>query len=173
MGYSKCECQGGGLIRVRVDKDTCIACGNCEATEPAVFSLKNSTYSIVIEDPVAPEHEKTALQAVDECPATAISFEELDEEPQAHSDHEETTSAPVADDVKEQKIETEEKVMKAVVDKDLCIGCGICEGVAPEVFSLATEPYAVVIQDPVAEENYAVARQSAEDCPETAIIIEE
>ncbi len=63
--------------------------------------------------------------------------------------------------------------MKAVVDKDLCIGCGICEGVAPEVFSLATEPYAVVIQDPVAEENYEAARQAAEDCPETAITIEE
>jgi len=57
------------LIRVKVDKDTCIACGNCEAVEPAVFSLENSPYSMVIEDPVVPEHEKTALQAVDECPA--------------------------------------------------------------------------------------------------------
>ncbi|MGB4594504.1 MAG: ferredoxin [Anaerolineaceae bacterium] len=161
------------MIRVKVDKITCIACGNCEATEPAVFSLQNSAYSIVIEDPVTLEHEKTALQAVDECPATAISFEELDEEPEAHTEHEETTPAALAGDVKEQKVETEEKVMKAVVDKDLCIGCGICEGVAPEVFSLATEPYAVVIQTPVAEENQEAARQAAEDCPETAITIEE
>ena len=160
------------MIRVKVDKDTCIACGNCEATEPAVFHLGNSPYSIVIEDPVAPEHEKTALQAVDECPVTAISFEELDEEPRVHSSPEKTTSV-VADDVKEQKVDTEEKVMKAVVDKDLCIGCGICEGDAPEVFSLATEPYAVVIQDPVAEENYVAARLAAEDCPETAITIQE
>lgn len=161
------------MIRVKVDKNTCIACGNCEATEPAVFSLQNSPYSIVIEDPVAPEHEKTALQAVDECPATAISYETLEEEPQAHGKNEKATPAPKAGDVKEQKVETEEKVMKAIVDKDLCIGCGICEGVAPEVFSLATEPYAVVIQDPVAAENQEAARQAAEDCPETAIIIEE
>ena len=159
------------MIRVKVDKDTCIACGNCEVVEPAVFSLQNSPYSIVIEDPVAAEHEKTALQALDECPATAISFEELEEESNSYG-NEETTSV-VADDVKEQIVDTEEKVMKAVVDKDLCIGCGICEGVAPEVFSLATEPYAVVIQDPVAEENYEATRQAAEDCPETAIIIEE
>ncbi len=33
-----------------------------------------------------------------------------------------------------------EKKMKAIVDKDLCIACGICEGI-PEVFSLQREPY--------------------------------
>ena len=159
------------MIRVKVDKDVCIACGNCASVEPAVFTLENSPHSVVIEDPVAPEHEKTALQALDECPATAISFEELEEEEFSRGEVE--TTSVVADDVKEQKVETEEIVMKAVVDKDLCIGCGICEGVAPEVFSLATEPYAVVIQDPVAEENYEAARQAAEDCPETAITIEE
>jgi len=162
------------LIRVKVDKDTCIACGNCEAVEPAVFSLENSPYSMVIEDPVVPEHEKTALQAVDECPASAISYEELEpNEETSVINIEETTPAAVADDVKEPLVNQEEKVMKAVVDKDLCIGCGICEGTAPEVFSLATEPYAVVIQDPVAEENQEAARQAADDCPETAITIEE
>ncbi|HOO58745.1 MAG TPA: ferredoxin, partial [Anaerolineaceae bacterium] len=26
--------------------------------------------------------------------------------------------------------------MRAFVDKDLCIACGVCESIAPEVFSL-------------------------------------
>jgi ferredoxin len=66
-----------------------------------------------------------------------------------------------------------EKEMKAVVDQDLCIGCGICEGIAPEVFSLAAEPYAEVLQDPIAEENQEAAKEAAEECPEAAIAIEE
>lgn len=161
------------MIRVKIDKETCIACGNCAAVAPAVFSLENSPFSVVIEDPVAPEHEKTALQTVDECPAAAISYEELEPNEESNVNIKETTPAAVADDVKEPLVNQEEKVMKAVVDKDLCIGCGICEGTAPEVFSLATEPYAVVIQDPVAEENQEAVRQAAEDCPETAITVED
>ena len=62
--------------------------------------------------------------------------------------------------------------MKVTVDKDLCIGCGICEGIIPEVFSLASEPYAEVLLDPVPEEYWDAVREAAEECPETAIIIE-
>ncbi len=63
--------------------------------------------------------------------------------------------------------------MKVTVDKDLCLGCGICEGLAPEVFSLEREPVAEVLLDPVPEEFWDAVRQSAEECPEEAIIIEE
>lgn len=63
--------------------------------------------------------------------------------------------------------------MRVRVDEDLCLGCGICEGLAPEVFSLANEPFAEVLLDPVPEEYEEVVRQSAEECPEEAIIIEE
>lgn len=63
--------------------------------------------------------------------------------------------------------------MKVTVDKDLCLGCGICEGIVPEVFSLEREPVAEVLLDPVPEEFWALVRESAEECPEEAIIIEE
>ena len=42
--------------------------------------------------------------------------------------------------------------MRVRVNKDLCTACGVCEGLVPEVFSLETEPYAVVLLDPVPEE---------------------
>lgn len=61
--------------------------------------------------------------------------------------------------------------MRAIVDKDLCIGCGICEGIAPEVFSLQTEPYAVVINDPLDESQIDAAKESESECPEGAIKI--
>ena len=63
--------------------------------------------------------------------------------------------------------------MKIKVAEDLCIGCGICEGIAPEVFSLETEPYAVVLLDPIPEEFQDAVREAAESCPEAAIEIEE
>lgn len=63
--------------------------------------------------------------------------------------------------------------MKVKVDEDLCLGCGICEGLAPDVFSLANEPFAEVLVDVVPAEMEDDVRQSAEECPEEAIIIEE
>lgn len=63
--------------------------------------------------------------------------------------------------------------MKVRVDEDLCLGCGICEGLAPDVFSLANEPFAEVLVDVVPAELEDDVRQAAEDCPEEAIIIEE
>lgn len=63
--------------------------------------------------------------------------------------------------------------MKVTVDKDLCLGCGICEGIAPEVFSLANEPYAEVLLDPIPEELQGAVREAAEECPEECIAIEE
>jgi len=63
--------------------------------------------------------------------------------------------------------------MRVIVDEDLCLGCGICEGLAPEVFSMANEPFAEVLVDPVPEEFEEAVRQAAEECPEEAIIIME
>jgi len=65
-----------------------------------------------------------------------------------------------------------EKIMRAIVDKDLCIACGICEGIAPEVFSLQREPYAEVLLDPIPAELEAAVEEAKEECPEGAITIE-
>ncbi len=63
--------------------------------------------------------------------------------------------------------------MKVKVDEDLCLGCGICEGLAPEVFSLANEPFAEVLLDPVPAEFEEAVREAVEECPEEAISIVE
>lgn len=63
--------------------------------------------------------------------------------------------------------------MKAFVDPDTCLGCGICETIAPKVFKLELEPYAKVIVDVVPPEEEARAREAMDSCPEQAISIEE
>ena len=62
--------------------------------------------------------------------------------------------------------------MRAIVDKDLCIGCGICEGIAPEIFSLQNEPYAEVLLDPLPDDMIAAAQDAESECPEGAIKVE-
>lgn len=63
--------------------------------------------------------------------------------------------------------------MKAVVDRDLCIGCGLCEDTCPEVFRLEDDGIAMVIVDTITAELYGPVRDSAELCPVSAIDIEE
>lgn len=63
--------------------------------------------------------------------------------------------------------------MKAIVDPDICLGCGICEGICPDVFSLGSESYATVILNPVPEKFWLDVKDAVEQCPEEAISIEE
>ena len=61
--------------------------------------------------------------------------------------------------------------MKAVVDEDLCSGCGLCEETCPEVFEMKDE-LAVVKVDVVPPEAEDKCKEAAEDCPSEAISIE-
>jgi len=62
--------------------------------------------------------------------------------------------------------------MKARVDADECIGCGLCQETCPEVFELKDD-LAVVKVDPVPAEAEASCREAADSCPVEAITIEE
>lgn len=62
--------------------------------------------------------------------------------------------------------------MKPVVDRDLCIGCGLCEETAPEVFRLGDDGLSYVIdEDPPAELADQVT-EALEICPTAAITLE-
>ena len=53
--------------------------------------------------------------------------------------------------------------MKAVIDRDSCSGCGLCESTYPEVFKLADDGLADVIGDDDVDE--AKLDECIESCP--------
>lgn len=61
--------------------------------------------------------------------------------------------------------------MKPVVDHDLCIGCGSCEDIAPEVFVLRDDGLSYVIAEEPGEGLYGVVRDAADLCPVEAISV--
>ena len=63
--------------------------------------------------------------------------------------------------------------MKASVDKELCIGCSCCTGTCPEVFELGDDDKSQAKVNPVPSEAENSCREAADQCPVSAIKIEE
>ncbi|AWI05104.1 ferredoxin [Clostridium drakei] len=62
--------------------------------------------------------------------------------------------------------------MKANVDKDTCIGCGLCPDVCPEVFQMDDDGKAKAIEDEVPSVEESSAQEAADQCPVNAISVE-
>ena len=62
--------------------------------------------------------------------------------------------------------------MKVTVDEELCVGCGACVDICPEVFDLEDD-MAKVLTNEVPGELEESASEAAEACPVDAIIIKE
>jgi ferredoxin len=62
--------------------------------------------------------------------------------------------------------------MKAIVDEEACIGCGLCAETCQEVFEMADDKARAKV-DEVSEEFAETCREAAEDCPVEAIQIED
>ncbi len=69
--------------------------------------------------------------------------------------------------------------MKAKVNKDLCIGCGACAAIVPDVFQIGDDGLAEVITDnevketEVSKDLIDEVKDAAEGCPTSAIEISE
>jgi ferredoxin len=62
--------------------------------------------------------------------------------------------------------------VKAKIDAELCVACGLCAETVPEVFAMEDDK-AVVTPNIIPAELEAKARQAAEECPVEAIEIEQ
>ncbi|NLY31294.1 MAG: ferredoxin [Firmicutes bacterium] len=63
--------------------------------------------------------------------------------------------------------------VRLYVDQDLCISCGACVGICPEVFDWNDDEKAHVIVDPVPEDLEDDALEAQESCPTEAILDKE
>jgi len=62
--------------------------------------------------------------------------------------------------------------MKAILDRDGCISCGVCVETCPEVFRMAQDGIAEVYKEDVPSENLEKAIEAQESCPVSVIKIE-
>lgn len=63
--------------------------------------------------------------------------------------------------------------MKAKVNKDICIGCGACQAIVPDVFELEDDGLAVCKEEEIKEELKEDVRDASDSCPTGAIEVEE
>ena len=62
--------------------------------------------------------------------------------------------------------------MKGYVDKDVCIGCGLCEGICPKVFKMDRDGKASASENEILETLIEDTKDAANQCPVEAIIVE-
>lgn len=63
--------------------------------------------------------------------------------------------------------------IKVTIDQETCIGCGVCESMAPQYFKMNMESMkAELIAEPK-EEDAELLKNVAESCPTSSIKIEE
>ncbi|MFA5676634.1 MAG: ferredoxin [Christensenellales bacterium] len=63
--------------------------------------------------------------------------------------------------------------MRAIIDRDGCILCGLCADVCPEVFRMGDDGPAETITEQIPKESEDSAAEAAEGCPVEVIRIED
>lgn len=66
-------------MKVKVNQESCISCGACQAICPEVFELNDEGLSEVKNKEAIEEHKEEVQEAIDSCPTEAI-IEDKEEE---------------------------------------------------------------------------------------------
>lgn len=61
--------------------------------------------------------------------------------------------------------------MKVVVNRDLCVGHGVCESLAPAVFAVGDDGISRILLDEVPADQRDAAREAVASCPNRALRI--
>lgn len=64
------------MMHAHIDRDGCIACGQCIEICPEVFHMADDGLADVHQDPVPKEAEEGAVSAQESCPVSVISVED-------------------------------------------------------------------------------------------------
>jgi len=62
--------------------------------------------------------------------------------------------------------------MRGYVDKDACIGCGLCPTICPDIFEMEDDGKAVGKNVDIPSEIISQAQEAERDCPVDAITVE-
>ncbi|WP_027623607.1 ferredoxin [Clostridium lundense] len=62
--------------------------------------------------------------------------------------------------------------MRAFINKEACIGCGLCPSVAPDVFEMDDDGKARTIVEDVPSSSEDAAKEAESSCPTNAIATE-
>lgn len=63
--------------------------------------------------------------------------------------------------------------MKASIDQDGCIGCGLCADTCPSVFRMTDDAIAEVYVTEVSAEDESDAEEASDGCPVSVISLED
>lgn len=62
---------------------------------------------------------------------------------------------------------------KVAVDRDACIGDGICASLCPDVFELDDEGKSKVIKEEIGDDLYDCVKEAVDSCPVSCITLTE
>lgn len=62
--------------------------------------------------------------------------------------------------------------MRAIIERNGCIGCGLCSDICPAVFKMDDEGLAVVYTTPIPSDAEDLAQEAADNCPVSVITVE-